>query len=91
MIQYVEAKVIEDEVLLLLIALGKNEIIQSIHTFKSFMSNTGICLIKTKLESWYLCELKIDYKRTALCTNDTHTTGIITQKTHNNSNLVTAS
>ena len=58
MIQYGEAKVIVDEVLLLLFALEKNENIQSSHIFKSFMTMTGLCLIKMKIESWYLCELK---------------------------------
>lgn len=58
MIQYGEAKVIEDEVLLLLIALEKIENIQSIHIFKSFITMTGLSLIKMTIESWYLCELK---------------------------------
>lgn len=55
MIQYGEAKVIEDEVLLLLIALRKNGNIQSIHIFMSLMTMTGLCLIKMIIESWYLC------------------------------------
>ena len=56
MIQYGEAKVIEDKVLLLLIALRKNGNIQSIHVCKSLMTMTGLGLIKMIIESWYLCQ-----------------------------------